>query len=25
VRSGDPTGACVPGPGAGLTLRSSRV
>ena len=25
VRSGEATGACVPGPGAGLTLRSSRV
>ena len=25
VRSGEATGACVPGPGTGLTLRSSRV
>jgi lysophospholipase L1-like esterase len=25
VRSGEATGACVPGPGAGLVLRSSRV
>jgi hypothetical protein len=25
VRSGDPTGACVPGAGNGLILRSSRV